>query len=140
QGGPAGILRPGQRESITFYSYSDTEPGEYTVSVDRVIKDLAAPFDWESLRPSLIPAAMGETELQSILAEIRQNHGSTGGDYLAMLSRNATLTGSDPRNPSELFDLEFAKTWASRGASIIGRVEGAWTNGGTIFVQPTDGS
>lgn len=125
QGGPAGILRPGQRESITFYGYSNIEAGNYTVFADREIKDLGAAFDWESLRPDLIPAGMSDEEFEPIYDSIVATTGLTSGDYLSLLSRQANLLPEelgDRRNPIDLLALIVADTIASMGTSIRGVV------------------
>ncbi|MFC1603775.1 PKD domain-containing protein [Planctomycetota bacterium] len=123
QGGLAGVLRPGQRETMTFWAYSGTETGDYNVFVDRNGKDQSAPFDWESLRPSLIPAGMDDNEFDPIFQQLVSQVGLTWGDYLAMLTKNASsLAGveDDIRNPLTLLHHERDRAWARSDTGILG--------------------
>jgi hypothetical protein len=124
QGGPAGILRPGQREILTFWAYSDTQPGDYRVFADPVITDMLEPFDWQALRPSLIPANMTDAEFEPIFQQLVDQVGPTSGDYLAMLSRNASLCPDaiDARMPGVSRQIEVDRAWAAVDLSITGTV------------------
>lgn len=141
-GGPAGVLRPGQRESLTFWAFSplDVDPNQFNLFVDRDFKDLAAPFDWDSQLPSFVPAGLAAADMQLILTQIADQVGPTARDYLGMLSRNAALLPVDNRNPASLFNLEFAKAWAGLGASIIGRVGPSIPAGALVEAWPEDDS
>ncbi|MCX6880379.1 MAG: hypothetical protein NTW21_42225, partial [Verrucomicrobia bacterium] len=125
QGGPAGILRAGQRETITFWAFSGTEAGTYTAFVDRNGKDPAAAFDWASLRPSLIPAGMTDAEFEPIFQRLISQVGPTWGDYQVMLSRNASLlpdSMGSARNIALLRDLDVRRAMGATGASIAGAI------------------
>ncbi|MGB8169542.1 MAG: carboxypeptidase regulatory-like domain-containing protein [Chthoniobacteraceae bacterium] len=123
-GGPAGILRPGQSESVTFYSFSDSAAGTYHVFVDRDGKDGAQLFDWESMRDQLKPQGMPDAAFAPIFTQLVNQVGPTWGDYLAMLSRNADLmpSAADARNVDTLLDLELRKATAAVGLAITGNV------------------
>lgn len=125
QGGAAGILRPGQRESITFWSYSDTEPGDYTVFAAQEIRDASKPFDWETIRERLLQDGMAEEEVDLIMSELIDQVGTTNADFLSMLSRNVTVMPvpeKDSRSPDPAIELEIMRAQAKIGASIRGRV------------------
>jgi hypothetical protein len=127
QGGPPGILKPGQREKRTFWAYSDTEPGEYTVFIDREIKNASLPFDWESLRPSLIPSGLSAQEFEPIFSQLVRDVGPTSGDYLAMLSRNASLLSGnihEVENLAALHMLAVNRAWSRVTPSISGSIDG----------------
>ncbi len=127
QGGPAGILRPGQRESITFYSFSELDGGDYEVYVDRVYQDPTIPFDWQALRSQLIPVGLTDEEFDPIFQELIDQVGSTTGDYLEMLARNANLVPTelrDPRDPNVLLSQEVQGAWAAVSPSISGNIQG----------------
>lgn len=123
QGGPAGLLRPGQRESMTFWSYSDTDAGAYTVFADRVIKDLSEPFDWEGAVSDIRPAAMSEQASDAVSALLQVKYGSNAGGYLRLLSSAADATWNDPRNQRMLLQEEVQRQWSRQGQGIWGAVE-----------------
>jgi len=75
--GPPGILRPGQSEQITFYSYSDANPGTYKVYVDRLYEDLQTPFNWEAIRVGLVPPGMSDEDFAPIFAQLVAQVGTT---------------------------------------------------------------
>lgn len=125
QGGPAGILRPGQRESRTFWSFSGPEEGAYSIFADRVSKDQQAPFDWNSLKSDLIPPGVTEEEFEPVFQQLVAQVGPTWADYLAMLSRNATLLPAKlggPSDPANLNALELTKARAAVTNSITGHL------------------
>jgi 6-phosphogluconolactonase (cycloisomerase 2 family) len=124
-GGPAGILRPGQKEVITFYS-KNTGRSKYTMFVDRIFKKTQGqPFDWEGVRRELLPHDMTEAEFAPIFAQLKAQVGPTNRDYLNMLAQNATLMQAeygDNRNEDELLRLSLTKVRATMGTSISGQV------------------
>lgn len=123
-GGPSGIIRPGQTQSLTFWGYSNNEPGEYRIYVDRNGKDPGAQFDWDSIRTEIRPAGMSDTEFEPIFTQLRNQVGPTWGDYLDMLSRNAGLVTSQDGNkydPVTLTGFEIRKARAALATSISGK-------------------
>ena len=122
--GPAGILRPGESYSITFFTYSDLSPGTWTAFIDRLGKDADEPFDWDALRPSLIPAGMTDADFEPIFQQLLAQIGSTWGDYLAMLSRNAALVAGQAERPDldALLRVEVELARAALGNAIVGQL------------------
>ncbi len=121
--GPPGILRPGQSESRTFFSFSDNQDGNHTVTVDRIYKDLDAPFDWEGLRSSLTPVGITDAEFDPIFNQLIAQVGTTTGDYLDMLSRNGVLLPEELGRSDDvgaLLGLELRKAKAAVSTSISG--------------------
>lgn len=127
QGGPAGVLRPGQRESRTFWAHSGKEPGDYTVFVEPTYADPEAPFDWDFERASLKPGDLTDEEFEPIFQQLVNQVGTTIGDYLRMLARNANLvagSADDLRNVNAILELEVTRAWAAVSRSISGALVG----------------
>jgi uncharacterized delta-60 repeat protein len=123
--GPPGILRPGQSEAIVFHSFSDTTPGTYTAFADRVGKNAAEPVDWNRARGHLASDQLSLTNFDAVWGQFTNQIGCTWGDYLKMLSRNATLLppgmGSNEAE-GDLVRLEWQIALAAQTLSISGRV------------------
>lgn len=127
--GPAGILLPGQTEQRTF---AGTEvrselgfPLGFTLTVDRLVADTGLPFDWEALRDAIIPPDLTDGQFEPIFQQLVAQVGPTWGDYLEMLSRNATLLSrglGDNRDQLNLIALEIDAIRALTGSSIVGNV------------------
>jgi subtilase family serine protease len=122
-GGPPGILRPGQTESLTLHATGEESQEAFHLFVDRVLKDPSAPFDWSEVRDDMQPIDLTSGEFQPVFEHIVNKVGRTAGDYLAMLSRNAGLLPLPPGERPEvrsLLALEVADAWAELGTSIRG--------------------
>ncbi|WP_162052193.1 CARDB domain-containing protein [Gloeothece verrucosa] len=146
-GGPPGILRPGQSETRTFFSYSNNQPGNYSVSVNRIYKNLEAFFDWNSLRESLTPAGMTDEEFEPIFNQLIAQVGTTNGDYLRMLSENSILLPEELGSSDDvgaLLALELKKARAAVSTSISGILIAKDLNvdlsGRTVIVTNTETS
>ena len=125
-GGPIGILRPGRIETRTFFSFSGPEEGTYSASVNNVYRDVDAAFDWESIRARRKFIGMSDEEFQPIFDQLIAQVGTTNGDFLRMLGRNAALlpdVSGDNRDVSPLVDLELTKARAVLDSSIAGTVQ-----------------
>ncbi|MCA9123729.1 MAG: carboxypeptidase regulatory-like domain-containing protein [Planctomycetales bacterium] len=138
-GGPPGILRPGQRETMTFFSVADPNLGDFQFYVDREYKDLEAPYDWEALQSELDFGEDSDDELQRLVRQLETQTGSTNGDYLTMLARNSSLIPSvlgDSRDVSALVQLEVTRARAAIGTSVAGylRVQEPYATLGGINV------
>lgn len=129
-GGPAGVLRPGAMESLRLFAFAldlgGTEPLDW-YAARQPVPDDSEPFNWDYIRPLLrdeiAPATMYEAQFQTIFVQFAQQTGGTNHDFLAMLSRNATLLPWSPTVPVSLRDavaLEFRRAWAATGSSISG--------------------
>lgn len=129
QGGPAGILRAGQSETLTFWSYSDTEPGEYTVFVDRVSKAPAAAFDWAEARRSIVALSWPIAEIDAVWDEVVRSVGYRWGDVLQLVSRDVSLIYRPAQGWSEtlrkVLSLEFQRTAATMFTSVSGTIVGS---------------
>lgn len=123
-GGPAGVLRPGRVESLTFFSFSGPDPGDHTVTVDRLGVP-NRPFDWAGRRAALTPAGATEAVFEPVFRRLVARVGPDWADYLAMLARNASLLpreAGDPSDPQDLMALEVRLATADVGTSVRGRV------------------
>lgn len=92
--GPAGVLRPGQRESVRIDFLStgaDETPIDFATAI---LTDLTQTIDWAALkdvvRPGDIPTDAWDAIYPNLLAEV----GTTAGDYLQVLSRDASYLSS----------------------------------------------
>lgn len=122
--GPPGILRPGQRVSVTFWADSGTEDGSYLAWADREIKNLAAPFDWAGAIRPLRPDGMTDVQVSSLAAELAAIYGSNNGGYLAALSAFANSEWEKTRNPHELLHHEVLRAWSRITGGVWGTVTG----------------
>jgi subtilase family serine protease len=120
-----GILLPGQFETITFFGFSDNNPGNYTVAINRLYKDENALFDWDILRPQLKSSEFTDVEFETIFQQLIDQVGNTNGDYLRMLSENAALLPEElgsPNNIGDLLEIEFSQARAAVNTSMTGRI------------------
>lgn len=121
--GPAGILMPGDFEEAIIHSLSDVRSDAIHVLVDRMGKDTNLTFDWSFIRDALVPDGMSDEDFDPIYAQMISQVGSTWGDYLNMLARNASLLPPEigqNSDPGFLVELEFRKAQAALGTSIAG--------------------
>lgn len=128
--GPRGILCPGQSGARTFYinpqPLSDGTWRHVNYSVDRLYKDLDAPFDWESIRADVQPWDMADSGFESLFQQTTVQVGQTCGDFLEMLSRNASLLNEREDGTlhwEDCVSLELAFMQASLDTSISGRLQ-----------------
>lgn len=123
-GGPAGILRPGQRETMTFWSFSDLEPGTYTVFADRTLDDASTVFDWQAAIETVQPAIMSDADAVSVAHSLEMTYGANADGYLRMLSAAANATWGDARNSNQLLQEEVLRAWSRLSSGIWGIVNG----------------
>lgn len=121
--GPPGLLLPGQGGQTTFFGLIDPNPDDIELKVDRLGKDPDEPFDWLSLRGDVVPRGMSDETFDPIFQQLIEQVGQTWGDYLSMLSRNATLLPTDignNRDPGVLLQQELRIAQAAVSTSIRG--------------------
>ena len=124
--GPSGVFRPGQSTSQTFFTNSGEEVATYTARVNQLFSNPSEQFDWEAERDSLRPADLSDEEFEPIFQALIAQVGETTGDYLAVLSRNASLLpdiNGGNRDVDALIGLEVAKVRAQFGPSVSGFVQ-----------------
>ena len=128
--GPPGLLRPGQSVARTFYINPQPLPDgawrHVAYSVNRPYKNPQAPFDWESIRDDIQPLDMADETFESLFQQLNVQVGRTCGDFLEMLSRNASLLGRREDGAvrwEDCVSLELAFSQASLETSISGRIE-----------------
>ncbi len=123
--GPSGILLPDQSFSRIFFSIGDGI-GSERIAVGRAVDDESAPFDWDIVREGIVrPTEMTDAEFELVFAQMISQAGSTFGDYLAMVSRNANLIPTEVGlldTPDAMIQLEFDRAHAALTTSIVGRV------------------
>ncbi|MTJ30493.1 S8 family serine peptidase, partial [Aphanizomenon sp. UHCC 0183] len=121
--GPPGIIMPGQGDLLPFYGAVDPNPESIYTEVN--IFQLSDPYPWEDVRDKIQPALMSDEEFEPIWEQLITQVGTTWGDYLEMLSRNANLLPEDllnSQNTYDLIELELSKVIASVGTSISGNL------------------
>ncbi|WP_182867972.1 carboxypeptidase regulatory-like domain-containing protein [Rhodopirellula sp. JC639] len=121
--GPPGLLLPGQGGQTTFFGLIDPNPDDIELKVNRLGKDPDAPFDWQSLRGDMVPQGMSDETFEPIFQQLIAQVGNSWGDYLAMLSRNATLLPAEIGNvsdPGVLLQQELRRAQAAVSTSIRG--------------------
>jgi hypothetical protein len=124
-GGPAGILKPGDFGRITLFSQADFSEGENLLLSTRQLTALDEPFDWQAVAPGLRPINMSSEVFDSVFPELVARVGATNGDVLQVLSRNASLAVDFAGEFPTLYDLlgiELRYAHASLGNSISGSV------------------
>ena len=119
--GPPGIIMPGQGDLLPFYGAVDPNPESIYTEVN--IFQLSDPYPWEDVRDKIQPALMSDEEFEPIWEQLITQVGTTWGDYLEMLSRNANLLPEkllETFNPNDILAQEFWKAQAALGTSISG--------------------
>ncbi len=123
--GPAGTLRPGELYSIPIIYTTGVE--NITFEVHTVFPDDPRLIDWAELNDWLAGMVSGHdltaTQWQQTLAALQSAVGTTYGDWINMLARNARLrlsSGAGQHEISPLAQLEVERALASIGASITG--------------------
>lgn len=145
--GPVGILRPGDTETLWMFVLAGYMGSVDWYDLTLVYPDLGVLFDWGGLRETMLAlvapeglsgtcgscssggssegdAGMTEAEFDLVFARMAAQVGPTAGDYLRMLSRNATLLPVElgsPRELNPLLLLEFRRAQAAISTSLTGR-------------------
>ena len=124
-GGPAGILKPGDFGTVTLYSQASLQPGLDVPLATRQLANRDDIFDWESVKRGLRPSDISSDQYDEVFARLIENVGSTNGDILDSLARNASLIpyylGEVPTF-YELMDVEVINALADLTTSIRGEV------------------
>lgn len=124
-GGPKGILKPGDFGTLTLYSQASIQPGIDVPLTTRQLANRGAIFDWESVKPGLRPSNLTSVRYDEVFSKLVENVGLTNGDVLDALAENATLISSyanDVPTFYEVMDLEVQKAISQSSISIEGKV------------------
>ena len=144
-GGPAGVLRPGETESQTFYFQSPSTVGAaYQFQLEVMTTADPVPVDWDTVESWAGSSVTSSSGWPSVFAELQQQVGATWGDYVQMLDQTAdvvdTATG-DPSDPYALLQLEIQKATAAVNGSISGALQSPSLStpiaGVAVFAQDT---
>lgn len=123
QDGPAGVLRPGARYRVPVHFHTPPAGVEYEFELQVTDTTTADPVDWQQVREWLDEDVTALPEFPAVRARLQQQIGSTWGDYVAMLARNATALPAavgDNTDPLALLRLEAERARAAVGTSITG--------------------
>lgn len=124
--GPAGILRPGIPISVPFF-YHSPDSIEEVFSFELYIRDAndTELLDWEQVRDLVATEVQERSDWPQIWANLQQRIGSTWGDYVRLLARNANLLPEEiglNSDQGDLLSLEVDQAVASVTTSIRGSV------------------
>jgi subtilase family serine protease len=123
--GPAGILRPGQVVTRTFRFLAPPNVGQefrfelYFWDANRT--DL---FDWNDILDRIDPVTKADALFPTIFARLQERVGTTIGDFVRMLARNANLLAPERGDASQiepLVRLELEEATADVKTSWRGR-------------------
>ncbi|MGD1277561.1 MAG: CARDB domain-containing protein [Tepidisphaeraceae bacterium] len=121
--GPAGILRPGESVSKTFYFKSASSAGSLNdIEVQVIQTNDMAPLN---LKPYLPASVLLQPNFDAIYANLQQAIGSTWGTYVNVLAQNATLLPAVMGNnsdPTTLLQISVERATAALGTSISGTI------------------
>ncbi len=123
--GPAGVLRPGQSITIPFsFQSSELEGVTYTFDLLYFDADDPAPINWTWVEEKIDPEVTAAADYPEILAQLQSQIGSTMGEYVQMLSRNANIEPSfeEARNDSTLLATEVRRAVAAVRTSLSGQI------------------
>lgn len=128
QTGPAGTLRPGTgfSQPLNFQSQSATgAANQFQLVV--VPPNATTPLDWNEVEHWILAVRTQLPNWNTIDGQLRRQIGSTWGDFVQMLDRNASLLVKDPNdvsgNPADvpmLLDIEVQKAIAAVDTSVSG--------------------
>jgi hypothetical protein len=124
-GGPPGIIRPGQVETMTFHAFRGLETITHTAFANRPLRDATSLYDWESLKRHLSAGDLPNGDFERAFLQLIAQTGTTQGDFLAMLSRNCSLLTpslGDNHDPELGLQIEWNRAIAATGSSISGRI------------------
>ena len=120
-GAQAGVLRPGERHSIPIFFKVNSAAVNFTITAIEATD--SRPLDWEIVQRDARPEGTDDALWQRIWPVIRADIGSTWGDLVRMLARNASLVPPElgPAGDVQLlYRLEVMKATAATGTSISG--------------------
>ncbi|MCC9601047.1 carboxypeptidase regulatory-like domain-containing protein [Stieleria sp. JC731] len=125
-GGPKGILKPGDFGTLTLYSQASLQAGFDVPLTTRQLANRDAIFDWDAVKPGLRPSNLSSQQYDEVFGQLIANVGTTNGDILDSLAKNASLISSYlGAVPTfyELMDLEIVNALAELTTSVTGRVQ-----------------
>ena len=128
-GNTPGILQPGEKRYINIYyggwlrpwnMDSDRPPIEWELDV--VTADDSTPFDWAALKEEMYPDFVSRDAWDAVWANFVAQTGSTRGDYVTMLTRNAVYLhqqGQRVEDIGQLLAFSFRQEDAFHPLSIL---------------------
>ena len=104
--GQAGTLTAGESVTVTIdFQSTTTDP---TINFDLSQTDTTQPFDWSRIAAGVAQYESNVPNAAAALSYLENEVGSTWGDYIAMLDRNANLIPrqlGNPNDPKALFNI-----------------------------------
>jgi hypothetical protein len=119
--GPAGILRPGQREQVTI-SFQSLGPANEDINFRISPADDSKTMDWTSFKAAAKPPYIPADAWDAVYANLTANLGATVASYRAALAGDATYLsqlGEYTAHADDLFAFETRKADAADAAGII---------------------
>jgi RHS repeat-associated protein len=107
-GATPGVLQPGESGRVTVYYAGWQQPWhsgpfEFIASVLQSTNTL--PIDWAAVKDEMRPATITTETWNPIFANFQAQVGSTWGDFVRMLGRNASYLGRLDQNVNEIKEL-----------------------------------
>ena len=122
--GQAGTLTAGESVTVPIdFQSTTTNP---TINFQLSQTDTTQPFDWSQITAGVAQYLSNTPNAAAALAYLENEVGSTWGDYIAMLDRNADLVPrqlGSPNDPKVLFNIEFDKALAAVNTSLSGNLQ-----------------
>ncbi|MCI0535655.1 MAG: hypothetical protein L0Z50_10555 [Verrucomicrobiales bacterium] len=121
--GPPNILRPAQANAVSFFAFSDGQPGSYDVLVHRLGTEEDQPFRWEEV----VTEELGVPDVcvsSQTAVRLLDKLFPTWHDYLSILRRSASLLRLPvyAYTPSALIKHELLGICAEQRPAIFGRL------------------
>ena len=113
-GATPGIIQPGERFQVPVYDAGLQLPwdfGDTAVEFEVLVSNAedTTPIDWASMQQSLRPSWISTEAWPAVYANLQTQIGATWGDYIHMLSDNATYLarlGERVADVSQLYSFE----------------------------------
>jgi Ca2+-binding RTX toxin-like protein len=119
---PVGVLRAGETRRLAVRMKANQRDNQLNALLTQAGSTAAVNWERERLR-LMAGMTLSDASFTSVFNTMAANTGTTAGQYVQMLARNASLLPpelGDSRDPAAAMRLELARTRAAMGTSISG--------------------
>jgi RHS repeat-associated protein len=132
-GAVAGVLQPGERVRVPVYYAGLQQPWDFSDnSVEFDLKIHAAgsadPVDWAAMKDALRPTWIAADAWEGVFANLLSIVGTTWGDYVSMLNRNATYLsrlGLSVSDVTQLYQFSLQQSLGLSPTSVLAQATDA---------------